>query len=91
MTKKEMLQTIQAETGLTLAEIDKVYELIFDIIVESLVRSKKVCIHKFGTFRVTRMSRRKGMDPRTKKPMVIPAKRRMRFQPSGLLKDSFDD
>ena len=51
-----------------------------EAIGEELKNDGKVVLVGFGTFSVTERSARKGINPRTKEPIDIPAKKVVKFK-----------
>ena len=50
----------------------------------------KVLISGFGTFKINHCHERKGVSPKTKEPIIIPASRTVSFKPSNRLKDAMN-
>ena len=57
-------------------------EDFFDIILENLLKKKKVKISKFGTFSLRRKKQRNGRNPKTKKPAIISERNVVLFKAS---------
>jgi nucleoid DNA-binding protein len=60
-------------------------DALIDTIAAALQRGESVQLKGFGTFAVVETKPRTGRNPRTGKPIEIPARRRVRFKPSGSL------
>ena len=54
---------------------------------EELKNDGKVVLVGFGTFSVNERSARKGINPRTKEPIDIPAKKVVKFKAGSVLSD----
>jgi nucleoid DNA-binding protein len=72
--------------GMSFADAQKVVDLMLGIIKERLVEGDKVLISGFGCFRVVDRKDRRGVDPQTGAPIVIPGRRAVVFKPSKYLK-----
>jgi len=72
--------------GISFADARKIVDLILSIIKERLVDGDKVLISGFGSFRVVNRKERRGVDPQTGMPMVIPGRKVVVFRPSKYLK-----
>lgn len=58
--------------------------------IESILNGDKVLISGFGTFKVNNRKERKGVSPKTKEAMIIPASKTVSFKPSNRLKDAMN-
>ena len=76
----------EAHGGISYAEAQKTVDLMFEIIKKRLSRHEKVLISGFGCFRVMRRKGKKGVNPQTGKPVLIPGRNSVKFKPSKYLK-----
>jgi DNA-binding protein HU-beta len=60
-------------------------DALIDTIADALKRGERVELKGFGSFSVVDTKARTGRNPRTGKPVAIPAGRRVRFKPSKSL------
>jgi len=60
-------------------------DALLDTLAAALKRGEKVELKGFGSFSVVETKPRTGRNPRTGKPVAIPAGRRVRFKPSKSL------
>jgi len=88
MTKAELISAVAEKSGLTKKDSDKAVSAVIDAITEALVAGDKVSLVGFGTFEVKDRAARKGINPRTKEPMPIPASKLPAFKAGKALKDS---
>ena len=72
--------------GMSLANAQKIVDLMLDLIKHELVQGEKVVISGFGCFRVVRRKDRKGVNPKTGESILIPGRKAVRFKPSKYLK-----
>jgi DNA-binding protein HU-beta len=72
--------------GMSYADAQRIVDLILDTIKTSLTRGEKVLLSGFGCFRVVARKDRKGINPKTGNPIVIPGRKAVRFKPSKYLK-----
>ena len=63
----------------------------FSIILEHLKENKKVKISKFGTFSVQFKKEREGRNPKTKKTVLISARKTVSFKASKELKNHINN
>lgn len=88
MTKAELIGAVAEKSGLTKKDSDKAVSAVIDAITEALVNGDKVSLVGFGTFEVKNRAARKGINPRTKEPMPIPASKLPAFKAGKALKES---
>lgn len=90
MNKKELVEAVAAKRDLTKKDAEILVDTVFDTMVESLLEGDKVLISGFGTFRVNDRKERKGVSPKTKEAIIIPASKTVSFKPSHRLKDAMN-
>ena len=66
LTKKEILNSLYMQIGLSKRILNTIFEDILNIITENLKRNKKVKIANFGTFEIRHKKKRDGRNPKTK-------------------------
>ena len=88
VTKADLVSHIASETGLKKVEAEKALSALTGAIQSALVDGRKVTLVGFGTFMVAQHSARMGRDPRTKKPINIPASKKVKFKPGKAMKDA---
>jgi len=79
MNKKEMVDKLALETGVTKKEAAQFLDAFVDVVSNELSNSGNVRLVGFGTFMVKNTVERNGVDPRTKKPIKIPARKVPKF------------
>jgi len=85
MTKADLVQLIQTNTGVTKADAFACLETVLETIKETLEGCEVVKISGFGKFVVKKKKSRKGRNPRTGEPLTIAARKVMTFKPSAVL------
>lgn len=90
MNKKELVDIVSQKRDLTKKEAEALVDTVFDTMIESILEGDKVLISGFGTFKVNARAERKGVSPKTKEPMIIPASKTVTFKPSNKLKDTMN-
>tara|TARA_B100001027_G_scaffold136997_1_gene95154 strand:- start:498 stop:797 length:300 start_codon:yes stop_codon:yes gene_type:complete len=71
LTKKEILNSLYMQIGLSKRILNTIFEDILNIITENLKRNKKVKIANFGTFEIRHKKKRDGRNPKTKEKKII--------------------
>jgi nucleoid DNA-binding protein len=86
-TKKEIIDHISSQTGLTQTEVKKVVQSTFDYIFNVLVQGGNIELRNFGVFMVKTQKARVGRNPKKPEvPIHVPAKTIPCFKPGKLLK-----
>lgn len=88
MTKAELISAVAEKSDLTKKDSDKAVTAVIEAITEALVNGDKVSLVGFGTFEVKNRAARKGINPRTKEPMPIPASKLPAFKAGKALKEA---
>jgi DNA-binding protein HU-beta len=87
MNKNDISKKVhEAHGGISYAEALKVVDLILEIIKGRLSRGEKVLISGFGCFSIMKRKEKRGVNPQTGKPVVIPGRNSIKFKPSKYLK-----
>ena len=86
LTKEEIVNSIYMQIGYSKKISENLLEDFFEIIFNSLKKSNKVKIAKFGTFQVRFKKSRIGRNPKTKEKKVISERKVILFKPSKELK-----
>ena len=80
MNKAELISAIAEKGGFTKVHAKVAFEATLSAICEALTKGDKVSLVGFGTFAVAKRPARKGRNPQTKKEMMIPAKKVVKFK-----------
>ncbi len=91
MTKAELVEDVARAAELTKKDAERLVELVFESIIETLNQGEKIELRGFGSFRVRGRSARRGRNPKTGDPVDIPAKRVPYFKPGKELKELIND
>ena len=86
MSKQELIASVARKANLSKAAAAKAVDSLFKGIRDSLARGKSVGFVGFGTFLVSKRSARSGINPRTRQPIQIPARKVPRFRAGKALK-----
>jgi len=86
LTKKEIINSIYMQLGFPKKICENLLEEFFLIIIDNLIKYKKVKISKFGTFSLRTKSSRIGRNPKTKENKIISKRNVVLFKPSKELK-----
>lgn len=88
MTKIELVAAVAQKAELSKKDSEKAVNAVVEAITEVLAQGDKVQLVGFGTFEVKSRAERKGINPRTKEEITIPASKLPAFKAGKALKDS---
>lgn len=91
MTKAELVEDVARAAELTKKDAERLVELVFESIIDTLNQGQKIELRGFGSFRVRERGARRGRNPKTGDPVDIPAKRVPYFKPGKELKELIND
>ena len=86
LTKKEIINSIYMQLGFSKKVSENILEDLLTIILDELVKHKKVKIPKFGTFVLRFKKSRIGRNPKTLEKKLISERNVVLFKPSKDLK-----
>ena len=87
MNKQELIKDIAERGEFTKADAEAALKAVQGAIAAALTRGDKITLPGFGTFKVVETAARTGRNPQTGEPVEIPAKRKIKFNPTQALKD----
>ena len=91
MNKKELIEAIADETGITQSATTKMINAFQNIVYYSLNRGKPVVLTGFGKFDVQHRKARRGRNPSTGESIEIAAKNVVKFTPGATLAKSVNE
>jgi integration host factor subunit beta len=91
MTKAELVEDVAREAEMTKKDAERLVEIVFESIIDTLNQGEKIELRGFGSFRVRERGARRGRNPKTGDPVSIPAKRVPYFKPGKELKELIND
>ncbi|WP_262501282.1 HU family DNA-binding protein [Porphyromonas crevioricanis] len=86
MNKSEFVAAVAEKSGLKKGDALKAVNAFIEVLIESLRKGLKISLLGFGTFSVVDKAERKGINPATKKPIIIKARKVAKFKPGAGLK-----
>lgn len=86
MNRKELIDVLAQKTGQSKKVCDEFLRAFTDAVVGELKKGGNVSLVGFGTFKVAQRKARKQINPQTKQPMNIPARKVPTFKFSKNLK-----
>ncbi len=86
--RQELVKRIAKQANLTQKQAADVLEVTLGSIREALQGGNEVRLVGFGSFKVRQSAARKGVNPRNRETIEVPAKDRVRFTPGKELSDA---
>jgi Bacterial nucleoid DNA-binding protein len=83
MNKADLINVVAANAGLTKTDARKAVDAVLEAVKNELKVGGKISLVGFGTFSVVEKAARKGLNPRTKQVISIPAKKVCKFKPGA--------
>ena len=80
MNKTEFINAVAEKSGLSKVDAKKAVEAFVETVSSELKEGGKVALLGFGSFSVAEKSARKGVNPKTKQPLEIPARKSVKFK-----------
>ena len=90
VTKAVVINHINETVGLSKRESKIFFEVLMDLIVQSLKKKSEVKIVNFGIFRIRKKKNRIGRNPKTKVEVMISARNVVTFKVSDFLLNSIN-
>lgn len=87
MNKTEFINAVSEKAGLSKVDAKKAVEAFVDTVSNELKAGGKVALLGFGSFSVAEKSARKGVNPKTKQPIDIPARKSVKFKAGSELNE----
>ena len=88
MNKTELIEAVATRSNNTKTQTAAMLNGLLDVIQKTLAGGNNVQLIGFGTFSITERASREGRNPATGKPIMIPAKKVVKFKPGKALSDS---
>ena len=87
MKKYELVAAVAKKTGLTQTDVNKVVDVMSEVIVEACVENgDDVNLPTLGKFKRKVNPARKGINPLTKQPLDVKESHSLKFTPTSTIK-----
>ena len=90
-TRKDLSNKIYQNLGFSKNLSATVIDDFFKYVVSELIKSNKIKISSFGTFKIISKKERIGRNPKTKHEAKISARKVVKFKPSMLFKNKLNN
>ena len=91
LTKTDIIEAIQKESGYSRKQSSEVTEILLEIIKQSLESGENVMVSGFGKFQVKTKKERRGPNPATGEGLILSPRRVVTFKCSGSLRDRINN
>jgi DNA-binding protein HU-beta len=88
MTKADLVSRIAEEAGISKKAAGQALNSMVNAIHEVLRKGDKIRVADLGSFSVVKRQARQGVNPRTGKPLKIPATKAPKFSAAKALKEA---
>ncbi len=86
MNKAQLVTHISSQTKTSKTMTENILNSFVEVVVKTVKKGEEVRLVDFGTFCVGKRQERRGVNPRTKEEMKIPARKLPRFRPGRYFK-----
>ena len=90
MTKADLVNIIAEKGEYSKKDAEKALSTVIDSITEALSQGEKISLVGFGTFEVRDRAAKEAINPLTKQPVHVPAKKVPAFKAAKALKEIVD-
>ena len=91
LTKKDVINSIFMQIGFSKKISDNLFDDILDVIIDNLIKHKKIKITNFGTFIIKSKKSRPGYNFKTKEKKLIKERDVVLFKPSKVFKNFINE
>ncbi len=87
LTKKDIINSVYMQIGFSKKISENLLEDILNMLIDNLIKNKKIKISNFGTFTIRVKKKRIGRNPKTKESKIISNRNVILFKPSKKFKN----
>lgn len=87
MNKTEFIAAVAGKAGLSKVDAKKAVDAFVETVSDEMKAGGKIALLGFGSFSVTEKAARKGINPKTKQPIEIAARKAVKFKAGAELND----
>ncbi len=91
LTKSDIIDSVQEETGLPRKRCDELVEELLELIKSTLEKGEDLMISGFGKFCVKDKNERKGRNPATGEDLMLSKRRVITFKCSQSLREKINN
>ncbi len=87
MNKTDFINAVAEKAGLSKADAKKAIDAFVETVSNEMKEGGKIALLGFGSFSVSEKAARKGINPKTKETIEIPARKVVKFKPGSELNE----
>ena len=87
MNKTDFINAVAEKAGLSKADAKKAIDAFVETVSNEMKEGGKIALLGFGTFSVSEKAARKGINPKTKETIEIPARKVVKFKQGSELNE----
>ncbi len=91
LTKKDLVNSIYMQVGFSKNVSDEIIDDFIELIIENLIKHKKIKFSNFGTFKLIDKKERIGRNPKTKEVKKISSRTVLTFKASKEFKSYINE
>lgn len=91
ITKKELVNRIADQTGVTKVVAKDVIQAFLDSIIDELAAGNRLEFREFGVFETKERAARRAQNPRTLEKVQVPPKRIVKFKVGRMMRKKVSD
>ncbi len=91
MNKAELIEALAEKAGLQKQEAKKVLDAYIEIVTDCMAQNEEIVLVGFGTLTPRPQTERLARNPKTGTPVMIPARRTVKFKPGKFLLEAMND
>jgi DNA-binding protein HU-beta len=86
VNRTELISAVAAKTDLGIGQVDSVIAALQGTLIETVGKGEKLTLPGLFTLERTERAERKGRNPRTGEPLIIPAQFAVKITPGSALR-----
>ena len=90
-TRKDLSNKIYQNLGFSKNFSSEIIDNFFETLINEIIKSNKIKVSSFGTFKVINKKKRIGRNPKTKESAIIVPRKVVKFTPSLLVKQKLNN
>ena len=91
MTKADIVEYVYSKVGgISKKESAELVDSLIELMKSTLAAGENIKITGFGNFVVKHKNQQKGINPRTKDPIILPERKVLKFKSSQILRDELN-
>ena len=90
LTKADLAQAVSTKIDYEKWRSAELVDTVFEVIRQTLESGEDVLISSFGKFSIRKKQERRGRNPQTGEPIMLPPRKVVTFKCAGVLRDKIN-